>query len=184
MDQKLDWAANPIFFPLKSHLPLAQSERAKLHPQSLALQFSGAKLADKSLFTRCFPVGQRPSQRCPPLCLPGKVDYSCEPVSYAFSYISLFGLFFFSSVWLTDRPQAIVLMLEFAPQSTLPLLLPQLDNVINFMLTSTKSEHEEVALEACEFWLVMAESDLTRLALHPYLSSVSLGHSCWKILVF
>jgi hypothetical protein len=69
--------------------------------------------------------------------------------------------------------QAIVLELDFCLQQALPLLLPQIEPIIEFMLNSTKSLHDEVALEACEFWQVMAGNELTQQTIMPRLSDVS-----------
>lgn len=43
-------------------------------------------------------------------------------------------------------------------ESYADVLLPQLDSVIQFMLVCTQDPRTEVAMEACEFWLVMADS--------------------------
>ncbi|TPX33899.1 hypothetical protein SmJEL517_g03297 [Synchytrium microbalum] len=51
--------------------------------------------------------------------------------------------------------QAITYILEVKPEG----LMPELDNVVQFMLYCTQSEDESVALEACEFWLAFAEQD-------------------------
>src|SRR5690349_19858862 len=52
--------------------------------------------------------------------------------------------------------QALVMLLEAYPEQ----LIPQLDNVVKFMLYCTEqSDEDEVALEACEFWLSFAEQD-------------------------
>ncbi|KAI0001044.1 transportin-PC [Russula vinacea] len=49
--------------------------------------------------------------------------------------------------------QALVLLLASRPDK----LLPELGNVAEYMLFSTKDKNEVVALEACEFWLTFAE---------------------------
>ncbi|KAJ3014635.1 Transportin-1 [Thoreauomyces humboldtii] len=69
--------------------------------------------------------------------------------------------------------QAMVMILEAVPQA----LIPQLDNVVAFMLhcTGTSGTDEgvdEVALEACEFWLSFAEQDDLRDHLEKYLPAV------------
>ena len=68
--------------------------------------------------------------------------------------------------------QAIVLELDFCLQRALPLLLPQIEHIIEFMLNSSKSLHDEVALEACEFWQVMAGNELTQQSIMPRLRDV------------
>jgi transportin-1 len=58
--------------------------------------------------------------------------------------------------------QALVLLLASRPEK----LMPEMHNVAEYMLYSTKDQNENVALEACEFWLTFAEdSDLA-----PYLA--------------
>lgn len=65
--------------------------------------------------------------------------------------------------------QALVLLLAAQPER----LLPEINNVAEYMLWSTKDKNENVALEACEFWLTFAEdSDLTPY-LHPLLVKVA-----------
>ncbi|KAI8999818.1 Transportin-PC [Gaertneriomyces semiglobifer] len=64
--------------------------------------------------------------------------------------------------------QAMVMLLEAYPEA----LIPQLDNVVNFMLFCTDSNDENVALEACEFWLSFAEQDSLRDHLEPYLPRI------------
>jgi transportin-1 len=44
--------------------------------------------------------------------------------------------------------------------------MPEMANVAKYMLYSTKDKNENVALEACEFWLTFAED--TDLAMHRY----------------
>lgn len=61
--------------------------------------------------------------------------------------------------------QALVMLLEVYPEA----IVPQLENVVNFMLYCTEGEDDEVALEACEFWLSFAEQDRLRDNLEPYL---------------
>jgi transportin-1 len=54
--------------------------------------------------------------------------------------------------------QALVLLLA----ARADRLMPEMDNVAEYMLYSTKDKNENVALEACEFWLTFAEdSDLS-----------------------
>ncbi|KAI8909313.1 armadillo-type protein [Powellomyces hirtus] len=65
--------------------------------------------------------------------------------------------------------QAMVMILENVPEA----LIPQLDNVVKFMLYCTdKQADDEVALEACEFWLSFAEQDQLRDNLEKYLPDV------------
>ncbi|KAL4248239.1 Importin beta family protein [Abortiporus biennis] len=54
-----------------------------------------------------------------------------------------------------------------------PSLMPEMGNVAEYMLYSTKDKHENVALEACEFWLTFAEDPDLAPYLHPLLSKVA-----------
>ncbi|EIN06595.1 ARM repeat-containing protein [Punctularia strigosozonata HHB-11173 SS5] len=58
--------------------------------------------------------------------------------------------------------QALVLLLASRPEK----LMPEMHNVAEYMLYSTKDQNENVALEACEFWLTFAEDS----ELAPYLA--------------
>jgi transportin-1 len=65
--------------------------------------------------------------------------------------------------------QALVLLLAARPEK----LMPEMENVAEYMLYSTKDKNENVALEACEFWLTFAEDvDLVQY-LHPLLGKVA-----------
>ncbi|KAK3816263.1 MAG: armadillo-type protein [Benniella sp.] len=64
--------------------------------------------------------------------------------------------------------QAMVMLLEVRPDK----LIPQINNVVEYMLYSTKDDDESVALEACEFWLAFAEQDALKEHLRPHLNRV------------
>ena len=65
--------------------------------------------------------------------------------------------------------QALVQLLATRPAA----LIPEMTNVVEFMLFSTKDEpDEEVALEACEFWLTFAEDPALVHLLRPFLPKV------------
>ncbi|KAF9949388.1 hypothetical protein BGZ65_007362, partial [Modicella reniformis] len=64
--------------------------------------------------------------------------------------------------------QAMVMLLEVRPDK----LTPQINNVVEYMLYSTKDDDESVALEACEFWLAFAEQDALKEHLRPHLNRV------------
>lgn len=49
-------------------------------------------------------------------------------------------------------------------------LIPQIDNIIEYMLVRTQDADEGVALEACEFWLSLAEQPVCRNVLGPHLN--------------
>ncbi|KAI0326350.1 ARM repeat-containing protein [Cubamyces sp. BRFM 1775] len=65
--------------------------------------------------------------------------------------------------------QALVLLLASRPEK----LMPEMANVAEYMLYSTKDKHENVALEACEFWLTFAEDPDLAPYLHPLLAKVA-----------
>ncbi|KAI9283119.1 armadillo-type protein [Sporodiniella umbellata] len=64
--------------------------------------------------------------------------------------------------------QSLVGLLEMCPE----VLLPHMPDLVNYMLFCTQSDDSDLALEACEFWLVFAEQDELREQLHPYLQQV------------
>ncbi|KAH8103257.1 ARM repeat-containing protein [Cristinia sonorae] len=65
--------------------------------------------------------------------------------------------------------QALVLLLASRPEK----LMPEMANVAEYMLYSTKDKHENVALEASEFWLTFAEDPDLAAYLHPLLDKVA-----------
>lgn len=65
--------------------------------------------------------------------------------------------------------QALVLLLASKPEK----LMPEMSNVAEYMLYSTKDPHENVALEAAEFWLTFAEDPDLAPYLHPLLAKVA-----------
>ncbi|KAJ8076623.1 hypothetical protein PM082_001046 [Marasmius tenuissimus] len=65
--------------------------------------------------------------------------------------------------------QALVLLLAARPEK----LMPEMANVAEYMLYSTKDKNENVALEACEFWLTFAEDADLAPYLQPLLGKVA-----------
>ncbi|KAL1662658.1 armadillo-type protein [Schizophyllum commune] len=65
--------------------------------------------------------------------------------------------------------QALVLLLAARPEK----LMPEMVNVAEYMLYSTKDQNENVALEACEFWLTFAEDADLSVYLQPLLGKVA-----------
>lgn len=49
-------------------------------------------------------------------------------------------------------------------------LIPNMHNIIEYMLMRTQDQDEGVALEACEFWLSLAEQQICKEALAPHLT--------------
>jgi transportin-1 len=48
-------------------------------------------------------------------------------------------------------------------------LLPEIRNVVNYILHATQDQDEQVALEACEFWSAIAETKICRQVLEEFL---------------
>lgn len=67
--------------------------------------------------------------------------------------------------------QALVLLLAFRPDK----LAPEMGNVAEYMLYSTRDKDEEVALEACDFWLTFAEEPDLEGYLRPLLPKVAFA---------
>ena len=65
--------------------------------------------------------------------------------------------------------QALVLILGARPEK----LLPEIQNVVDYMLYSTQDKDDDVALEACEFWLQFAEDPSLAGHLQPFLGKVA-----------
>lgn len=63
--------------------------------------------------------------------------------------------------------RALVMLLEVRASD----LLPHMHGIIEYMLLRTQDvyDNESVALEACEFWLTLAEQSICVEALSPYL---------------
>lgn len=65
--------------------------------------------------------------------------------------------------------QSLVLLLASRPEK----LMPEMNNVAEYMLYSTRDKNEIVALEACEFWLTFAEDPDLVAQLQPLLGKVA-----------
>ncbi|KLO11081.1 ARM repeat-containing protein [Schizopora paradoxa] len=64
--------------------------------------------------------------------------------------------------------QSLVLLLASRPDK----LMPEMNNVAEYMLFSTRDRNETVALEACEFWLTFAEEEELSRSMQPLLPKV------------
>lgn len=64
---------------------------------------------------------------------------------------------------------ALVQLLSYRPDK----LIPEMSNVAEYMLYSTRDKNEDVALEACDFWLTFAEEPDLMPYLKPLLSKVA-----------
>lgn len=62
--------------------------------------------------------------------------------------------------------RALVMLLEVR----MDRLISQIDNIIEYMLVRTQDSDEGVALEACEFWLSLAEQPICKSVLANHLS--------------
>ena len=66
-------------------------------------------------------------------------------------------------------------------------LFPHMHNIIEYMLTRTQDPNEDVALEACEFWLSLAEQEIVIDALSPHLARlvpILVSHFALPFLIF
>ena len=64
--------------------------------------------------------------------------------------------------------RAIVMLLEVR----MDRLIPHMNNIIDYMLQRTQDADEGVSLEACEFWLSLADEPVCKEALEPHLSKL------------
>ena len=49
-------------------------------------------------------------------------------------------------------------------------LIPHMNNIIDYMLARTQDADDSVSLEACEFWLSLADEPVCKEALQPHLN--------------
>ncbi|KAG0718469.1 Transportin-2 [Chionoecetes opilio] len=61
--------------------------------------------------------------------------------------------------------RALVMLLD----AHISSLIPHMHNIIEYMMIRTQDPDENVALEACEFWLSLAEHPICKEALKPHL---------------
>ncbi|KAJ1838382.1 hypothetical protein LPJ73_007094, partial [Coemansia sp. RSA 2703] len=64
--------------------------------------------------------------------------------------------------------RAIVALLETRPEK----LMPELENVVSYMIYTTQHSDPDIAMEACEFWLAFCEQEELVESLRPFLSRV------------
>lgn len=62
--------------------------------------------------------------------------------------------------------RAIVMLLDVR----MDRLVPHMNNIIDYMLQRTQDADEGVSLEACEFWLSLADEPVCKEALEPHLN--------------
>ena len=61
--------------------------------------------------------------------------------------------------------RALVMLLEVR----MDRLIPHINQIVEYMLLRTQDTDDAVALEACEFWLSLAEQPICKEVLGPYL---------------
>lgn len=64
--------------------------------------------------------------------------------------------------------QALVMLLDVRPDK----IAPNLGSIVEYMMHSTQGDDDQVALEACEFWLAIAEQPDLQTSLEPYLHKI------------
>jgi transportin-1 len=64
--------------------------------------------------------------------------------------------------------QAIVQLVDVRPDK----IAPTMKDIVRYMLISTEDQDEQVALEACEFWLAVAEQPSLRADVEPFLPEI------------
>ncbi|KAJ2860345.1 hypothetical protein GGI22_002737 [Coemansia erecta] len=64
--------------------------------------------------------------------------------------------------------KAVVALVETRPDK----LMPELENIINYMIHTTQHSDPEIAMEACEFWLSFCEQEELAESLKPFLGRV------------
>lgn len=64
--------------------------------------------------------------------------------------------------------KALVMLLEVKVDK----LMPHMDQIILYMILRTQDEDEQVALEACEFWLVLADQHICSEVLYNHIGSL------------
>ncbi|KAJ2752093.1 hypothetical protein IWQ56_006787, partial [Coemansia nantahalensis] len=64
--------------------------------------------------------------------------------------------------------KAVVALIETRPDK----LMPELENVVNYMIHTTQHSDPDIAMEACEFWLSFCEQEALVESLKPFLNRV------------
>ncbi|TFK45047.1 transportin-PC [Crucibulum laeve] len=144
------------------------------YPRKMDVEINGTRPLDfmipKFLMLSEHPSGKMRSHAV--ACLSYFVPVNCQSL---FAHIDTFIACLFKRASDDDPSvrrhvcQALVLLLAARPEK----LMPEMSNVAEYMLYSTKDKNENVALEACEFWLTFAEdADLVEY-LRPLLVKVA-----------
>ena len=137
------------------------------------VEINGARPLD-FMIPKFLALSDHPSAKMRPhavACLPYFVPINCQSL---FVHIDPFIACLFKRASDDDPSvrrhvcQALVLLLAARPEK----LVPEMSNVAQYMLYSTKDKNENVALEACEFWPTFAEDQELAPYLHPLLDQV------------
>nr|VWO95736.1 Phosphoinositide phospholipase C (EC [Ganoderma boninense] len=144
------------------------------YPRKLDVEINGAMPLD-FMIPKFLLLSEHPSSKMRAhaiACLSYFVPIGCQAL---FAHIDTFIAALFKRA-ADDDPsvrrhvcQALVLLLASRPEK----LMPEMNNVAEYMLYSTRDRNENVALEACEFWLTFAEDPDLAPYLHPLLAKVA-----------
>ncbi|EJF56854.1 ARM repeat-containing protein [Dichomitus squalens LYAD-421 SS1] len=144
------------------------------YPRKLDVEINGTMPLD-FMIPKFLVLSEHPSSKMRAhavACLSYFVPIGCQAL---FAHIDTFIAALFKRA-ADDDPtvrrhvcQALVLLLASRPEK----LMPEMNNVAEYMLYSTRDRNENVALEACEFWLTFAEDPDLAPYLHPLLGKVA-----------
>ncbi|TFK50859.1 ARM repeat-containing protein [Heliocybe sulcata] len=144
------------------------------YPRKLDIEINGTRPLDY-MIPKFLMLSEHPDPRMRAhavACLSYFVPINCQSL---FAHIDTFIACLFKRASDEDPAvrrhvcQALVLLLASRPEK----LMPEMNNVAEYMLYSTKDKNEHVALEACEFWLTFAEDVDLAPYLHPLLGKVA-----------
>ncbi|TEB38110.1 ARM repeat-containing protein [Coprinellus micaceus] len=137
------------------------------YPRKLDIEIGGTRPLDY-MIPKFLQLSEHPSSKIRShavACLSYFVPINCQSL---FVHIDTFIACLFKRASDED-PSALVLLLAARPDK----LMPEMANVAEYMLYSTKDKNENVALEACEFWLTFAEDPELAPFLAPLLEKVA-----------
>jgi transportin-1 len=144
------------------------------YPRKMDVEISGSRPLD-FMIPKFLQLSEHPSAKMRShavACLSYFVPINCQSL---FAHIDAFIACLFKRASDDDPSvrrhvcQALVLLLAARPDK----LMPEMANVAEYMLYSTKDKNENVALEACEFWLTFAEDPELVPFLQPLLEKVA-----------
>lgn len=171
-----------MFFPFKYAYSLTSSQAAfnvlekacEDYPRKMDVEINGTRPLD-FMIPKFLVLTEHPSSKMRShavACLSYFVPINCQSL---LAHIDLFIASLFKRASDDDPAvrrhvcQALVLLLAARPDK----LMPEISNVAEYMLWSTKDKNENVALEACEFWLTFAEDSDLAPCLYPLLIKVA-----------